>query len=258
MTKTIMLIHGAWMTPDCWGQFRSYYEARGYKCLAPAWPFVDRPVEALRRDPDPAFAQQTIKSLVDHFDQQIRALSEPPIIMGHSFGGLIVQMLIDRGLGAAGVAIDAGPPRGVLPSLIALRAALPVLLSWMGWRRVLTMSCQGFASTFANTLSPSEQRKAYDRYVVPAPGRIYFQAALSIGNSVNFSNPDRAPLLLIGGEEDRTSTLSMVKAMYRKHHRSPAPTDLISFPGRSHWLIAEPGWEDVAGKALDWASKNAR
>jgi pimeloyl-ACP methyl ester carboxylesterase len=178
MTKTIMLIHGAWMTPDCWGHFRSYYEARGYKCLAPAWPCIDRPAEALRRNPDPAFAQQTIKSLVDHFDRQIRALSEPPIIMGHSFGGLIVQMLIDRGLGAAGVAIDAGPPRGVLPSLTALRAALPVLLSWMGWRRVLTMSFQSFASTFANTLSPSEQRRAYDRYVVPAPGRIYFQAAL--------------------------------------------------------------------------------
>ncbi len=252
-TKTIVLIHGAWVTPESWSPFRSYCEAEGYRCLAPAWPGLDRPVDELRRSPDPAFAETTIKSLVDHFDRLVRALPEPPILIGHSFGGLIVQMLANRGLGAAAVAIDPGPPRGVLPSLTAVWSALPVLLSWMGWRRVLTMSFKSFASTFANALSPTEQRRAYEQHVVPAPGRIYFQAALGLGNAVNFSNPNRPPLLLVAGEADRTSTPSMARAMHRKHSRSPVRVDLIAFPGRSHWLIAEPGWQEVAGTAIEWA-----
>ena len=258
MTKTIVMIHGAWVTPECWGPFRAYYEAKGYRCLAPAWPCVDRPVDELRRRPDPAFAKTTIKSLVDHFDRIVRALPEPPILIGHSFGGLIVQMLANRGLGAAAIAIDPGPPRGVLPSLTAVRSALPVLLAWMGWRRMLTMSFKNFAATFANALPPIEQRPAYDQHVVPAPGRIYFQAALGLGNAVNFSNPNRPPLLLVAGEKDRTSTPSMARAMYKKHSRSIARVDLITFPGRSHWLIAEPGWQDVAGKALEWAETQLR
>lgn len=256
--KTIVLIHGAWMTPDCWAQFRAHCEAKGYRCLAPAWPGLDRPIAELRRSPDPAFADTTIKSLVDHFDRLIQALPEPPILIGHSFGGLIVQMLADRGLGAAAIAIDPGPPRGVLPSLTAVRSALPVLLAWMGWQRVLTMSFGSFASTFANTLPPQEQKHAYDRHVVPAPGRIYFQAALGLGNAVNFANPNRPPLLLVTGEQDRTSTPSMAAAMHKKHSRSPVRVDLIDFPGRSHWLIAEPGWQDVADKTLEWADAQVR
>jgi pimeloyl-ACP methyl ester carboxylesterase len=257
-TKTILLIHGAWVTPESWDSFRAFYEAKGYQCLAPAWPRLHRPVAELRRSPDPAFAETTIKSLVDHFDRIIRALPEPPILMGHSFGGLIVQMLGDRGLGAAAVAIDPGPPRWVLPSLTAVRSALPVLLAWMGWRRVLTMSFESFASTFANALPPTEQRRAYDQHIVPAPGRIYFQAALGLGNGVNFSNPKRPPLLLVAGEKDRTSTPSMARAMYKKHCRSPVPVELVTFAGRSHWLIAEPGWQEVAGKALEWAEAQVR
>jgi pimeloyl-ACP methyl ester carboxylesterase len=258
INKTIVLIHGAWVTPASWDQFRAYYEAKGYRCLAPAWPGLDRPAAELRRSPDPAFADTTITSLVDHFDRIVRTLPEPPILIGHSFGGLVVQMLADRGLGAAAVAIDAGPPRGVPPSLTAVRSALPVLLAWMGWRRVLTMSFKSFASTFANALSPIEQRRAYDQHVVPAPGRIYFQAALGLGNAVNFSNPNRPPLLLVAGEKDRTCTPSMATAMHKLHSRSSVRVDLIAFAGRSHWLIAEPGWQEVAGKALEWAEAQVR
>jgi pimeloyl-ACP methyl ester carboxylesterase len=251
-TKTIVLIHGAWVTPQCWSLFRAAYESQGYRCIAPAWPGLDRPVDELRLSLDPAFARTTIKSLVDHYDRIVQALPEPPVLIGHSFGGLIVQMLADRGLGAAAVAIDPGPPRWVLPSLAAVRSALPVLLAWRGWRRVLSMSFKSFASTFANALPLDEQRPTYDQHVVPAPGRIYFQAALGLGNAVNFANPKRPPLLLIAGEDDRTSTPSMARAMHKKHSRSPVRVDLIRFPGRSHWLIAEPGWQDVAGKALEW------
>ncbi|HEY8682948.1 MAG TPA: alpha/beta hydrolase [Rhodanobacter sp.] len=258
MSNTIMLIHGAWVTTASWANFRRLFEQRGYRVVVPAWPYLDHSVEQLRRRPDARLARLTIRNLVDHFEQQIRALPEPPILIGHSFGGLIVQMLLDRGLGAAGVAIDAGPPRGVLPSFTATRAALPVLLAWRGWRRILSMPFNGFARNFANTLTADALRRTYDEQIVPAPGRIYFQAALGIGNAVDFGNPRRPPLLLVTAALDRTSTPSMVRAMYRKHSRAPSRTDIIEFADRSHWLIAEPGWEEVANQALAWAQIHAQ
>jgi pimeloyl-ACP methyl ester carboxylesterase len=257
MSNTVMLVHGAWVTTACWASFRSLFEAKGYHVVVPAWPYLDRPVAELRRGPDPRLANITIKALVDHFEQQIGALAEQPVLIGHSFGGLIVQMLLDRGLGSAGVAIDAGPPRGVLPSATAVAAALPVLRKWRGWNRIASMSFNSFSRTFANTLPPGEQRDAYDRHIVPAPGRIYFQAALGIGTGVDFGNPKRPPLLLMAASEDRTSTPSMVRAMYRKHSRAPSRTDIKEFPARSHWLIAEPGWEEVANAAVAWIELNA-
>jgi pimeloyl-ACP methyl ester carboxylesterase len=258
MSKTILLVHGAWVTTHCWSGFREFFEAQGYDVVVPAWPHMNKPVEELRRSPDPRISALTIKDLVDAFEEDIRSLPEAPIIIGHSFGGLIVQMLLDRGLGAAGVAIDAGPPRGVLPSFTAIKSALPVLLAWRGWSRILTMSFKSFSTTFANTLAPSQQRETYEQHIVPAPGRIYFQAALGFGNAVKFNNPKRPPLLLTAADEDRTSTPSMVRAMYRKHRQAPSQTDIIEFPNRSHWLIAEPGWEKVAGAILKWIETNAK
>lgn len=257
MSKTILLVHGAWVTPRSWANFKQLFEAKGYTVVVPPWPFMDKPAGELQRHPNPGLARQTIKGLVDYFEAQIRALPTPPILMGHSFGGLIVQMLLDRGLGAAGVAIDAAPPRGVFPSAAAVRSALPILSAWRGWRRILSMSFKSFSKTFANTLPSKEQQTIYEQQIVPAPGRIYFQAALGIGNVVHFNNPKRPPLLLVGAEEDRTVTASMVRAMHRRHSRAPSSTDMMIFPSRSHWLIAEPGWEEVAEKALDWAEHHA-
>lgn len=258
MAKTFLLVHGAWVTTDCWTGFRRFIESQGHDVVVPPWPYMDSSVETLRRSPDSRLSSLTIKDLVDHYEEHIRSLSEAPILVGHSFGGLIVQMLLDRGLGRAGVAIDAGPPRGVFPSLTAIRSALPFLLAWRGWSRILSMSFKSFSTTFANTLPISQQRETFDRHIVPAPGRIYFQAALGIGNGVKFNNPKRAPLLLITAAEDRTSTPSMVRAMYRRHSQAPAQTDVLDFPGRSHWLIAEPGWEDVATAILKWAKVNTK
>jgi len=257
MSKTILLVHGAWVTTECWSGFCSLFEKKGYEVIVPAWPYMDKSVDELRRNPDPRITAITIKDLVDHFDAIIRTLPEPPILMGHSFGGLIVQMLLDRGLGAAGVAIDAGPPRGVLPSATAVQSAAPVLLAWNGWNRILSMSFKSFSNTFANTLPAAQQQSAFAAYIVPAPGRIYFQAALGIGNGVNYNNPKRPPLLLIAAVEDRTCTTSMVRAMFKKHSSAPRRTDIMEFPNRSHWLIAEPGWEEVAGAALKWSEANA-
>ena len=154
MSKTIMLVHGAWVTTDCWTSFREFLEAKGHRVVVPEWPYLDRPVEELRRSPDPGLAKMTIKGLVDHFEKQIRDLPQQPVLIGHSFGGLIVQMLLDRGLGAAGVAIDPAPPRGVLPSVTAIRSALPVLLTWRGWSRMVSMSFKSFSRR-----SPSPCRK---------------------------------------------------------------------------------------------------
>jgi pimeloyl-ACP methyl ester carboxylesterase len=166
-------------------------------------------------------------------------------------------MLLDRGHGSAGVVIDAAPPRGVIPSPRAILSALPVLLTWLGWQKVLTMSFKSFSTTFANTMPLAQQRLAYDEYIVPAPGRIYFQAALGLGNGVNFANPKRPPLLLVAADKDYTSTTSMVRAMHRKHSRAPARTDLVTFSELSHWLIAEPGWEEVASGISQWINKIA-
>ena len=252
MAKTIMFVHGAWVTKACWENFTAFFEARGYTCLAPAWPYLDKPVRELQAGPDPRLAEVKIVDLVNHFEAEIRQLPEPPILIGHSFGGLIVQLLLDRGLGSKGVSIDPGPPRGVLPTPTALASALPILLSWQGWKRVLRMSFGSFAKTFANALPADQLRSVYEARIVPTPGRIYFQAALGIGNAVNFKNPRRAPLLLTAGDQDRTAPAAMVHANYLKHRQSPAPVDFIVFPGHSHWLIAEPGWEDVAAKIAEW------
>lgn len=258
MSKTVMLIHGAWLTPASFDQFRSRFEAQGFKVVTPTWPFMDRPIAELRRSPRPEFAKVGIKELVDHYDKKVRELPEPPILVGHSFGGLIVQMLLDRGLGAAGVGIDPGPPRGVIAHPRAVISSLPVFLTWAAWKKVVTMSQKSFDTTFAQTLSPVQLRAAYERHVVPTPGRIFFQAALGFANGVNFKNPDRAPLLLIAGEKDRTVPLPMVVSNYRKHRRSPVTTAYKSFPNRSHWLINEPGWEEIADYVIEWVRSNDR
>ncbi len=255
MSKSVLFVHGAWVTPACWERFISLYTEKGYRCFAPAWPYLDRPVSELQAHVDPRLADQTIDMLVEHYAKKIRELPEPPILVGHSFGGLIVQLLLDRGFGSCGIAIDAGPPSGVLPSFPALKAALPVLLTWRGWSTLHTMSFDAFSKTFANTLPASQMRTTYDEQIVPAPGRIYFQAAIGVGNSLNFANPTRPPLLLITGEKDVTSTPSMVRVMYKKHQRSPQPVAIMEFAGRSHWIIAEAGWEEVAEKAIRWAEQ---
>jgi pimeloyl-ACP methyl ester carboxylesterase len=258
MTKTVMLIHGAWLTPAAWEKFRGRYEAKGYTVVAPPWPLEDVPIEQLRRSPHPDLGKTTITKIVDHYDKLIRALPEPPIIMGHSFGGIFMQLLLDRGLGAAGVGVDPGPVRGVIPRPRTLLSALPVFVAWRGWSRVLSMTFKQFATNFAQKLPAAEMRPTYDRYIVPTPGRIYFQGAVGIGAGINAKNPDRAPLLLIVGEKDRIISPSTVEANYRKQRHAPSVTAFKMFPGRSHFIFAEKGWEEVADYAIEWASKHAR
>jgi pimeloyl-ACP methyl ester carboxylesterase len=258
MTDTVMLIHGAWLTPASWDRFRQRFESAGMTVIAPPWPYLGGPVDALRQSPDPRLAKLGLREITDHYAALIEAMPHPPILIGHSFGGLIVQLLADRGLGAAAVAIDPTPPFGVPAHPLAVWTSLGVFTAFNGWNRVLRMSRRGFSTGFAQTSPEEEKLEAYERYVVPTPGRIFFQAVLGFGAKVRWDNPNRPPLLLIAGEKDRTVPSPMVRSNYRKHLRSPVLTAFREFSGRSHWLCNEEGWQDIADDALCWARQQRR
>ena len=257
LSTTIVFIHGAWVTPRCWDQFIPFFEELGYKCLAPAWPGKDRSVGEIRRDPS-RLAGLGIAEIVNHYEAVIRGLDEPPILIGHSFGGLFTQILLDRGYGKAGVAIDPAPPKGVFAyeptSFLALGS---VLLTWRGWRRVVRWSFARFRYAFVHSLPPEEQRAAYDTQVTPETGRIFFEAAfqdLRRGgpSRVDFRNAKRAPLLIVAGADDRIVPLRVWRRNQRKYRGSGAITDFREFPGRTHWIIAQDGWQEVAGAIAEW------
>jgi pimeloyl-ACP methyl ester carboxylesterase len=253
MSTSVILIHGEFLSPDCWQGWQQRFEKAGYPCLAPAWPGHDRPVAELRREPDPRLRSLGVGDLVDHYASLIAGLPAPPILIGHSIGGLVMQMLLDRGLGLAGVGLAPLPPRGALPGL-SLRGPLLVL---GGCRRSRALSLRGFSRRVAHTLSAAEQAEIHQRFLVPTARRLVVEAALAIGTAIDFANPGRAPLLLVGGEEDRILEPSALRALYRAHLRSPAETALRLLPRRSHWLLTETGWETLADFCLAWADTHA-
>lgn len=258
MSKTILFIHGAWLTSLSWENWMPYFEKKGYSTVAPEWPYRDASVEELRNNTSPELAQIGVQELADHYEGIIRPMPEQPILIGHSFGGLIVQKLLDRGLGAAGVALDAVAPEGVLAvDWTVLKANSSVLFRWMNWDKVLTMSFPEFQYAFVNTFPEDQQKKYYDRYIVPETGRLFFQAAFAQLDPhhalrVNFENPDRAPLLLIAGEEDHLVPAHVVQSNYEHHKKSSARTDMQEFAGRSHLITSQEGWEQVADYASNW------
>jgi pimeloyl-ACP methyl ester carboxylesterase len=257
MSRTILFIHGGWVTPASWDPFASFFEARGFRSLAPAWPGKDRPIEAIRADPS-ALVGLGIDEIVDHYDRATRALDEPPILVGHSFGGLFVQLLLDRGLGAAGIAIDSAPPKGIFAFYpTTLRSLGRIFLIPFGWRKVVRWTFTEFRYAFVHNLGLAEARAIWDAHIVPDSGRPFFQGGLSAIDRasparVDFANPDRAPLLFIAGEADHAMPPAVVRRQYRAHQASPARTDFRSFEGRTHWLIAQDGWEEIAQACVDW------
>lgn len=262
MPGTIVLIHGLWMTPRSWEHWIERYEREGSTVLAPSWPGLEGEVEALRRDPSP-LARQHVAAIVDHYERIIRALDDPPIIMGHSFGGAFVQVLLSRGLGAAGVAIDSAATRGVyrLPAS-SLRSGAPVLANPLNVSRAVPLSRKHFRYVFGNTVTQAESDAAYARYAVPAAARVLFEGALAnaLPHSalrVDYRTPDRAPLLFIAGGRDHVIPEVTNRANAKKYERSGAVTDLKVFPERSHFTVGEPGWEAVADLALDWSLRHA-
>jgi alpha-beta hydrolase superfamily lysophospholipase len=261
-TDTVVLIHGLWMTPLSWEHWIERYGARGYEVLAPAWPGLEGDIEQIRSDPS-ALENLGIEEIVDHYDAIIRQLASPPIIMGHSFGGAFTEILLDRGLGAAGVAIDAAPVKGItkLP-FSTLKSAFPVLKSPANNHRAVALTFPEFQYAFTNTMGEQDAKEAFERYAAPGPGRVLFQGAFANFNPrsparVDFHNDDRAPLLLIAGGADHTVPAAVDKATAKRFRRSEAVTDYREFPGRSHFTIGQDGWEEVADYALDWAAEHA-
>lgn len=252
--KTIVFIHGMFMTPLCWEHWVERYSVKGYTCLAPAWPERDKPVETLRNDhPDSELSKLRLTDVVDHIDKFIRTLDEKPVLIGHSMGGLVVQLLLQRDLAAAGVAIDPAPPQGVFTLKWSfIRANLPAIDPFLLNHPVL-MTFKQFQYAFVNTLPEEEQRDAYDRYVVPESRRVPTQS-LGPAGRVDFQRP-HPPLLITAGERDHIIPPSLNRTNYERY--SGASTVAFKeFPGRDHFLIGEPGWEEVADYCLEWLEKS--
>jgi pimeloyl-ACP methyl ester carboxylesterase len=253
---TIVLIHGLWMTPRCWEKWIPYYEAKGFNVIAPGYPGFEVEVEALRADPTP-IESLTVDQVAHHYESIIRGLDKPPIIIGHSFGGALVQILADRSCGAAIVAISTNPVRGIpeLP-LSTIKSVWPVLSNLANRHRAVPFTFEQFHEAFANTLSDEEARAVYERYHIPAPGGIVFSGATAnfnphAPNTVDFSKENRAPLLFIGASEDVIMPASISRSCAR--HYNTGISAYKEFEGRSHFICGEKGWEEVADFALAWA-----
>jgi pimeloyl-ACP methyl ester carboxylesterase len=260
---TIVLIHGLWMTPRSWEEWVPYYEAKGYRVVTPAYPGFEIEVEALREDPT-VIAEQTVPEIVSHIGTIISELDRPPIIMGHSFGGTLTQLLLDRGLGAAGVAINGAPTEGVrVQPLSQIKSIFPALAHPTKRHEAFGFTHEQFHYAFTNTLTEGDSLKVYDRYHIAAPANFLWAygviANIKPGPQetwVNYKNPSRPPLLFITGSEDHIMPPS-VQHSNAKHYKGDTITEVHDFEGRSHWTCGEPGWEAIADDALEWALAHA-
>lgn len=257
MATPVLFIHGLWLHASSWEPWMHLFRDAGYEPLAPGWPGDGETVEASRADAE-AIGDHGIDDVTDHFAAIIATLPAPPILVGHSFGGMIAQKLLGRGLGVAAVAIDAAQIKGVLPvPLSALRATLPVFKNPANRHRAVSLTSEQFRFAFANAVSEKESDELFEHWTIPAPGRPLFEAA-----SANFDphspakvateNEDRGPLLLITGGKDHTVPEAVTRATLKQYRHSDAVTDFLEFPDRSHSLTIDSGWRAVADASLAW------
>lgn len=245
----VVFVHGMFVTPRCWSGWMDRFTARGHACIAPAWPHHDGTPDQLRaRHPDAALGKLTLAELVAHWEGLVRARPTPPILVGHSLGGLIVQLLVQRGLGALGVAIDSAPPRGVLVLRWSmLRCNWPLLFG----SGPLLMSEAQWRYAFTNNLPPDEVHATYERQLVPE-SRLVGRGALGPAAAIDWAKP-HAPLLLLGGGADHIIPPAVNRANVKKYKHEGSRVDYHEFAGRSHYTILDgPGWTEVADYVLDW------
>lgn len=250
----VVLIHGAWLHASSWEPWCERYEARGYTCDAPAWPYLEGDPEELREHPPEALDVVTLEDVVARYADFVRSLPEPPVLIGHSFGGLVVLKLLDMGLGRAGVALEPAPPKSVAVSGTGRKAAFPVIKTWKGGQKSHPLRFDRWERDFAAGVSDAERTLLYDAYVVPAPGRPFFEvfwAAFHKKTKVDFDDASRAPLMLVAGTEDRVIPEEVVARTWRRYEGNGATTVLQEFD-RTHGIVFEPGWEEVADLVISW------
>jgi non-heme chloroperoxidase len=258
----VVFVHGLWLLPSSWDRWAKVFEDAGYMALTPGWPDDPNTVAEANADPE-VFAGKSVGDVADHFAAVIHGLSRKPAIIGHSFGGLLTQILAGRGLSAASVAIDPAPFRGVLPLPIsALKAAKPVLANPANHHRAIPLTYEQFRFAFANAVEEDEAKDLYATYAVPASGEPLFQAASANLNpwtqaKVKTKNPDRGPLLILDGEKDNTVPWAIAKASYKRQKRNKGVTEIVKIPGRGHALTIDAGWREVADTALVFIEKYA-
>ncbi|MDQ6775516.1 MAG: alpha/beta hydrolase [Actinomycetota bacterium] len=256
----VVFIHGLWLLPSSWDRWRKLFDEAGYATLTPSWPDDPETVEAARANPQ-VFAKKTVGQVATHVEEVIGALTGKPAVIGHSFGGLLAQIIAGRGLSAASVAIDPAPFRGFLPLPISsLRSAMPVLSNPLNVGRAVTLTFDQFRYGWANAVSEAEARQLYETFHVAAPGAPLFQAATANLNpwteaKVDSRNPDRGPLLLISGGKDHTVPWAITNASFKHQRRNPGVTEIADVPGRGHALTIDSGWREVADKALTFVKR---
>jgi pimeloyl-ACP methyl ester carboxylesterase len=258
----VVFIHGLWLLPSSWDNWVGLFEENGYAGVTPSWPDDPESVEEARANPE-VFAKKTLKRVADHTAALIGRLDKKPAVMGHSTGGLLTQMIADRGLSAASVAIDPGPFRGVLPlPLSALKSASPGLRNPLNRGRAVTLTFDQFKYGWANALDEDEARHLYDTYHVAGPGIALAQMANANVNpfteaKIDPRNPDRGPLLIIEGEKDHTVPWSIAHAAYKRQAHNESVTEITKIPNRGHSLTIDSGWREVAQTALDFVKRFA-
>jgi pimeloyl-ACP methyl ester carboxylesterase len=255
-----VFVHGLWLLPSSWDRWAEVFDEAGYVALAPGWPDDPETVAEANANPD-TFANKTVGDVADHFAEVIGKLDRKPVVIGHSFGGLLAQILAGRGLSTATVAIDPAPFRGVLPLPVsALRSASPVLTNPANRHRAVPLTYEQFRYAFANAVDEDEARQLYDAFAVPAPGAPLFQAATANFNpwtevKVDNKNPERGPLLIISGEKDHTVPWAIAKASFKKQKKNKGVTEIVEISGRGHALTIDSGWREVADKALEFVRR---
>jgi pimeloyl-ACP methyl ester carboxylesterase len=256
----VVFIHGLWLLPSSWDRWATVFEEAGYTALTPGWPDDPETVAEANAHPE-VFAHKSVGQVADHYEEVIGKLDKKPAVIGHSFGGLLTQIVAGRGLSAASVAIDPAPFRGVLPLPIsALKSASPVLKNPANQNRAVPLTYEQFRFGFANAVSEDEAKELYEKFAVPASGKPLFQAAAANLNpwteaKVNSKNPDRGPLLIINGEKDHTVPWSIANASYKKQKRNKSVTEITEIPNRGHALTVDSGWREVADKALAFVKR---